>query len=358
MPKAASSASPPSTIGRSDGAAAFGLPHARGRSGPSVRPIRDGTPESLDFEILRECFGEGAGYRGFDPRRSPEVIARALRVSPATVRRRIASWRDRGFLLGYDVLPHPGLMGGRWAARQLDFQSPLAQERAIEALGLIDGVIQIVPARTTLLAVYLVEAESQPERRLRQLGSVVGVTEIGPELPFEVPACARRMTRADWRLVQALRRTPEAHLAQLAETVGQSTRTTSRRFDSLIEGHAVMFDPILDFSRFHQTLADLAVSFERPEIREVRERAVAEIFPQAFRAWGPPLSDTTRKEAPTVHYWVTAPTSAELDERVARVAHIPGVDQVFLGYVRSTLPVRGWLDERIESILKWTHPHR
>jgi hypothetical protein len=36
----------------------------------------------------------------------------------------------------------------------------------------------------------------------------------------------------------------------------------------------------------------------------------------------------------------------------ARVAHIPGVRDVLLWYGRSTLPIRSWLNERIETVLR------
>jgi DNA-binding Lrp family transcriptional regulator len=310
---------------------------------------------SLDFAIFRVWSGEGSAIVGYDPRRSPEVIAKRLGVSPATVRRRLTAWRAQGFLLGFDVLPHPGLLGGRLASRILDFPSSIAQERAIDSLRLMDGMIQIVPARAMLCAVYFVDSESQAERRLRQLQVIAGTKEIGPELTFEYPPCYRRMSRADWRLVLALRRNPEAGMADLAEEVGQSTRTTSRRLDSLLDEGALIFDPIIEYSRFYQTLAVLVLTVKPPEMREEIEREIRALCPQSIPTWGPAPPDPKRETA-TVHVWVTAPTTAELDHLTARVAHIPGVSEVVLWYGRSTLPIRSWLNERIETILKLSHP--
>ncbi len=312
---------------------------------PRLAKLRESP--SLDFEILREYFSSGSAGLGIDPRQSPELIARRLRVSPATVRRRFASWRSTGFLRGYDVIPNPALLGGRLVARLLDFVDPIAQEKAIETLGLIDGMIQIDPARNTLLAVYFVDSTSQSGRRLRQFQSVEGVKEIGPELTFGFPPCARAMSRADWRLVAALRRAPEESLSELAKAVGQSTRTTSRRLHALLEAGVLMFDPILNFSRFHQTLSGLAVSIERGDLRDEVIREIRSLHPASFPTWGLPLTDPSEGEAPTVHLWVTAATSAALDELTARVALLSGVRRVMLWYGRSTIPIRPWLDERI-----------
>src|SRR5580658_4469554 len=239
-------------------------PAARGRTGqPSAGPLVGegavapaGPPaRSLDFSILSERYLVDHGGPGFDPRKSPEVIARRLGVSPATVRRRFADWRSSGFMLGYDVLPHPGLLGGRLAARLLEFPDAVALERAVRPLSLVDGVVQLCPSRNTLLVVYFVESESQTDRRLLQLRDLSGTGAIGPEMSFDFPPCTRRMSHADWRLVRALRHAPEAKLAELADAVGQSQRTTSRRFNSLLDAGAIIFDPILDDARFTETLA-------------------------------------------------------------------------------------------------------
>ena len=178
---------------------------------------------ALDFAILREWSGESSTVLGHDPRLSPEVIAKRLRLGSATVRRRLTAWRDRGFLLGFDVLPHPGLLGGRLASRIIDFTNPIAQEKAIDSLSLIDGMVQIVPSRTMLCAVYFVDSESQAARRLKQLQAIEGTKEVGAEMRFDFPPCSRRMSRPDWRLVLALRRNPEAEYG--------GTREGSRSID-------------------------------------------------------------------------------------------------------------------------------
>jgi DNA-binding Lrp family transcriptional regulator len=316
---------------------------------------RVGGGASLDFALLRECSCEESDRLGFDPRKSPEVMARRLGVSPWTVRRRLRDWKRRGFLLGYDVIPHPALLGGRLAVRILEFSDPIAQERAMGALGWIDGVIQIVPARSSLLVVYFVDARSRADRRLPQFQRIEGARDIGPEMPFPLPPCPRRMSSSDWRLVRALRRRPEARVAELAREVGHSTRSTSRRYSSLLDDGALMFDPIMEFSRFSQSLAVLVAYIEHPEMREEIELAIRAMHPQSIRSEGSTPTDSNGAPA-TVQMWVAAPTSAELDELPGRVSHIPGVSQPILWYARSIVPVRTWLDERIELMLSVTTP--
>jgi DNA-binding Lrp family transcriptional regulator len=231
----------------------------------------------------------------------------------------------------------------------------MAQERALASLSLIDGMVQIVRARTMLAAVYFVDSETQAERRLRQLQGVDGASWVGPEMVFEFPQCSRRMSRSDWRLMLALRRNPEASVAELAEEVGQSTRTTSRRFDSLLDEGALIFDPIFEFSRFYQTLAVLVVSIEPRERCEEITRQILALHPEAIPTWGPASPDPNGKST-LAYLWVTAPTTAGLDELTARVARIPGVSDATLWYPQSTLPVRSCLDERIETVLRLSDP--
>jgi DNA-binding Lrp family transcriptional regulator len=309
----------------------------------------------LDFAILSERYRVGHGGLGFDPRKSPEVIARRLGVGPATVRRRFTEWRVSGFMLGYDVLPHPDLLGGRLVARLLEFPDAVAQERAVRPLSLMDGVIQVIPSRTTLMVVYFLDSRTQGDRRLLQLREIEGTGPIGPEMSFDFPPCTRRMTRSDWRLVRALRRTPEAKLAALADEVGQSPRTTSRRLNALLDAGAIIFDPILDYSHFSETLAVVVAYLDSPERAEAVRGAIRALFAQSTDSSGP---TPVGREGPiaSVQTLVCARTAAELDELTGRVAHIPGVSQVLLWYERSNLPVRAWLDERIEIVLNGGAP--
>ncbi len=323
---------------------------ARFREAPEPR-VR-ASFESLDFAILRAWSDATPGTLGFDPRTSPEAIAHQLGVNAATVRRRLASWRAKGFFRGFDVLPHPALLGCRLATCSLDFPGPIPQERALEPLSLIDGVVQVGRARTLLSATYFVDSEVQAARRLQQFRALDGVKEVGPELPFTLPPCALRMTRSDWRLVRALRRDPEARLSLLAEDLGRSSKSTSRRMNALLDSGAVMFDPIFEFAHFHQTLAVLIAYVDRPERRADVERELLRLHPESLRSVGPSQSDRSGEETPAVHLWVTAPTTAELDEFAARGAHVPGVREVQLWYGSSTLPIRAWLDERIDATLR------
>lgn len=307
-------------------------------------------PRTLDFAILCERYRVVHGGLGFDPRKSPELIARRLGVSPATVRRRFADWRAEGFMLGYDVLPHPGLLGGRLAARLLEYPDAVAQERAVRRLSLVDGVIQVIPSRTTLMVVYFLDTETQAGRRLLQLREISGTGTIGPEMSFDFPTCTRRMSRSDWRLVRALRRSPEAKLAALAVEVGQSPRTTSRRYNSLLDEGAIIFDPILDYSHFSETLAVVVAYLDAPDRSEEVRGAIRVLFRQSADSSGPSPVGSDGPIA-SVQTLVCARTAAEIDELAGRVAHLPGVRQVLLWYERSNVPVREWLDERIGSIL-------
>jgi hypothetical protein len=255
------------------------------------------------------------------------------------------------------VLPHPALLGGRLAARILDFPNAVVQEEALEPLSLIDGVVQIQPSQNTLLVAYFVESNEQGERRFKQFRGIPGAATVGSEMSFAFPPCHRQMSYSDWRLLQAIRHRPEAKLSVLAREVGQSPKTTSRRLESLVHEAALWFDPILDTSRFPQTLAILVAYLGASESPEHLEREVRTLHPESMRAWGLSPPDSAGASG-SVQLLVAAPTVAELDDLAARVAHFGGVKQVFLWHGRSTLPVRGWLDERIESLTRTSRSAR
>ena len=319
--------------------------------GTGVRPASSAARRPLDFAILCERYRDAPGGVGFDPRKSPERIARALRVSPATVRRRLGEWRKSGFFLGYEVLPHPEPLGGQLMARLLDFEDAIAQQEAVHFLELIDGVVEIVPARSSLLVVHFVESERQAQRRLLQFREIKGVRRMGPEMPFPFAPCRRKMSRADWRLLQALRNRPEASLSVLADALNQSPRTTSRRWNALLDAGAIVYDPILDFSHFPLTVAVVVALLDSPQSAEPVAGAIRSLFPQSQQSHGPATVGPDQ-QAQMVQFMMSAPTAAELDRVSGDVARLPGVKNVFLWYEQTSIPVRDWLDGRIEAQLK------
>ena len=159
------------------------------------------------------------------------------------------------------------------------------------------------------------------------------------------------MTRSDWKLVQALRRSPEGRLGDLARDVGTSPRTVSRRYDSMLEDRAMVFDPMLDYARFPQTLATLVIDLVSPARPELIERAIREWCPLAIRSWGAVPAEPLEGAA-TIQLLVSARTAVEIDDLTARVAHLPGVQRVLPWHSRVILPVREWLDERIENLIR------
>lgn len=89
-------------------------------------------------------------------------------------------------------------------------------------------------------------------------------------------------------------------------------------------------------------------SFAKHAYRQV-DSEIRALCPQSIRTSAPPLPDAKGREVATVIAWVAAPTLAELDDVAARIARVPGVSQVYLWFPRSTLPIRTWLNERIET---------
>ncbi|MGA7861231.1 MAG: Lrp/AsnC family transcriptional regulator, partial [Thermoplasmata archaeon] len=67
-------------------------------------------PETIDIDILREMYREGAiDLAGVDPRLNATRIARQLGVRRARVSARLKAWRDSGLLRRYDVRVNPAL---------------------------------------------------------------------------------------------------------------------------------------------------------------------------------------------------------------------------------------------------------
>lgn len=306
--------------------------------------------DETDLAILRELTRDRVFFwASLDPRVCAERVARRLRKSPTTIRKRIAAWAERGFLVRTEVIPHPALLGWRLGAGSIRVDDPRAKAAVIEQVGLVPGALAVLDHVGPWLALNLVgEGEAGFERVRRLIGKFPGVAEVTPCHALAPPAPPRPATPLEWRVLRALRAAPDRSLhAAAAAAVGVTPKTFSRKYRGLLESSAVLFVPVLDFSRCGGgTVVRLIVT---PHAGADRASLLA-----ALRRL-PRLMDVFDGQAllgrpdARVDLWMHLPSLAEVEAVAASVLAHPGVEEV-----EHAIPVRqsfstAWLDEAIEA---------
>ncbi len=308
-------------------------------------------PETLDFDILREMYREGAvTLAGVDPRLNATRIARKIRVRRARVAGRLKAWSDSGFLRRYDVWVNPALFGWQGAGLNIRVHHPRAKAELFSRLALLEGAVWGVEFLGEWITLSVVTPDAAAlERTRRLIGGLVGVREVDVPLPWRVLPPMRELSPLDIRIVRALRQNPSAMLSSTADRVGISTRTMTRRYANLVENRDVWFVPVFDFRALSYPVVVLGMTLRRGTdgnsiLRRIRTRYPLSLAFREMPGPGP--------EAGGLLCLVMPPSAAHLEEVEGYVASIEGVEELEANVVVRLHSFPDWFDRQLEALAR------
>jgi len=232
--------------------------------------------DAVDVRILRELTqansvyparpGLGTSYRS---------VARAISVSPGTVRNRVHRMTAAGVLTGSSVYANPNLLGLEVGAYAVEVSPRRRRHEVIARLRGLEGVSFIQVFRGSLLGVVFAYPDA-PSRE-RMVGAVHRITgaESGTFTRVSYPPCHVMLTGSEWKLLARLVRGPFPSYAALARELGISVRTVKRQVAKLVHARAVLSVPTMDYRALSGCVpADLLVAYISPHVRHEAERKV------------------------------------------------------------------------------------
>jgi DNA-binding Lrp family transcriptional regulator len=317
------------------------------RSDVSRLPLQ---PETLDIDILREMYREGAiDFTGVDPRLNATRIARELGVRRARVSARLKAWRDSGLLRRYDVWVNPALFGWQGAGVNIRVHHPRAKADLFSRLAALEGAVSGVEFLGEWITFGVVTPDAGAlERTLKIIRGLAGVREVDVPVPWRMLPPKRELSPLDIRIVRALRENPTALLSTTADQVGISTRTMTRRYANLVENRDVWFHPSFDFRAFSSPVVLLAVTL-RPETdrRSILRRIQTE-YPLSLAFRGMP--ERPGPDVGGLLGLVMPSSAAHLEEVEQYVASIEGVEELEANVVVRLHSFPDWFDRHLEAL--------
>ncbi len=311
--------------------------------------------DELDAAILREMHRErDLLWGGSDPRLGTSEIARRLGVDRTTVWSRLKAWDEDGFLVRQEVVPNPSLFGAGIAGGDIRIDDATSKPDALASLRLVDGVLAGLDlVGPYVIVFYALESQAALDRCTRLVGELPTVDAVSMCVPFEAPTSEIGLTDGDWRILEALRGTPDGPLKEVAEQAGISTRTLRRRYARLLEANAVWSFPVLDFARYQGAVmarftAILAESGGTSALVNACQRELEHmVLWDALENLAPALD----AEHPWVDVFCHLPSAAEVEEVRGWMLALAEVDDVEVSFPRSWFVVDTWFDERIHRHL-------
>jgi DNA-binding Lrp family transcriptional regulator len=307
-------------------------------------------PETLDIDILREMYREGAiDFTGVDPRLNATRIARELGVRRARVSARLKAWRDSGLLRRYDVWVNPALFGWQGAGVNIRVHHPRAKADLLSRLAALEGAVSAVEFLGEWITFGVVTPDAAAlERTLTIVRGLAGVQEVEVPMPWRMLPPRRELSPLDIRIVRALRKSPTAMLSTTAHQVGISTRTMTRRYANLVENRDVWFHPSFDFRAFSSPVVLLAMTLppetdRRPVLRRIQTRYPLSL---AFRG----MPERPGSDPGGLLGLVMPSSAAHLEEVEQFVASIEGVEELEANVVVRLHSFPDWFDRQLEAL--------
>lgn len=328
------------------GARPVGRPHLPGAASWRV--------DGLDIRILRAMgpVAYGLCEGGIDSVR-PARIARALGVTPETVRDRVARMEQAGVIAGYEIVPnlrHLGLEATAYLLRPPDESRRNDIRRSLEH---VEGLLEVTYFLTPELCVDLAfQTPGQRDRRIRTLAEAAGDPAPVPFMGWAMPAVERQLTPLDWRIIKALRGDAKRSLVEVAEELGVGYRTVKRHYDRMAEERSFFVKPKLDPGAEAGLVPFGLLVFFAPDAPADTSKRVLKELDDHMLFGQAPLSPQFGHLSATLF----ADSARKVDELRQKAERQPGVARAQALVLTEVQPKMDWLDELIEATSRTAPP--
>jgi DNA-binding Lrp family transcriptional regulator len=301
--------------------------------------------DPIDVDILREMYrGRKVTPTGIDPRLNVSRIAHRLHTSRSRVAHRLRRWSETGFVSRFDVWPNPALFGLHgWT---VDVRSTKRLEKAelFRRFAAADGMVGAQEFVGEWSAVQFVGPdEATGRRRLTLIRGLEGVAEVGEPQAWSPLRPQRSLSSLDVKIARALRKNLGASLAEIAQTVGISSRTMTNRYGRLLDDGAVWFVPLFDFTKIPIPVVALSLFLDVGAPQDRVTRTLTKEYPWVLEfGWAGMRPVTTRN---VLVFFVTLPSAAGTEALERFASELPGVREVEALVLVRTHAFSGWADE-------------
>lgn len=308
--------------------------------------------DALDIAILRTM--------GVDPYARPPqgpdalkpgAIAKAIGVTPETVRERVQRMEASGLIAGYQAYPnlrHLGLEAGSYL---FDLGDEHRRTRVVPALAPVDGILAVHSFMGPEVCVDLSFATpAERSRRLQVLSQLTGDANPTGFVDLVQPAVRRPLTNLDWRIVRALRGRARRSLVEVAEEVGVGYRTVKRHHDRLCGEGSLYLVPMLDPGKEAGLIPFWLLFFLRPDAPRDTPAMARERFGERQLQGMVP----THPRMGNFGFLLVAETPAQVEQFRRDAAAFPGVERASAMVPVDLRDCSGGIDDLIDARIRAT----
>ncbi len=304
--------------------------------------------DTVDAGIIRELSGPEGSYQ-WNVRHSYSAIAHKLGVDEETIRRRVSSLTQLGYIRGSELIINPYLLGREPVRMLLDVGNPqLTKKNVISQLKLVDGVLLIIDTLGEGLQMILFCENEEAITRRTELIAAICQCKENPWVLRNLDAlgfnrCKMKLSKTDLLIVKSLRTNPRKSTTRVASETHVSTRTVERRIRTLTGEGAFYHMDQLDFQKLDGVTASTTVSFRDEKIKRKLDAMIGEKLEGLF------YSKTSAKI--TSQFNFVCKNVGETEELLEWIRGLDGVVLARMGIIKQYILNSSWIDGEIDRML-------
>ncbi len=179
--------------------------------------------------------GEAAFPLNPNFRGSYATIAARVGVDEDTVRHRVKSFHETGFLGEWRLQLNPTIWGGGQIIVFIGVDPNEPKDDLVEELKLLPGALIVTSFQSRIGVVLGFDEEATLPRQVELVRRLSGSDDVLVGR-YAFPACSIELSARDWDLIRALRKNPRKSRTGLSRELGVSPRTISRKLERIVCG--------------------------------------------------------------------------------------------------------------------------
>lgn len=275
----------------------------------------------------------------------PSFLARQLGMSVEAAKARIRRLEADGVVSRYEIYPNYSHLGYMCSGFLFHLARP-ATAQVMSDLKSVDGVGIIERYLGSAIGVDIFERSAAAlDRRVQLVARIVGATSHARYASYPSAPVSRKPTRLDWRIILALRGRATRSLVEVADELGVSTRTVTRRYDRMWSEGSIDTVACLNTGNVPGILfANVFIRFKQVPPATVTQRLHKELDNQWAYCWSPPDRDIANHVM-----GLTFTSPSHMQETVDRIRAMPDVADVEILLSAQSTTNEAWLTEAIQQ---------
>lgn len=283
-------------------------------------------------------------------KRSYSEVAKKLGVDEETVRIRIQSLKQSGFLLGWRLILNANLIGRESSIIALELDDIEKKDEAIAQLTRMDGVVLIQSFYGNSLQVTVFsEDEKELQQKLKIITSVSTI-KIFTHWKVKLPRCNLKPRQIDWMIIGVLLKNADRKIPDIARELKVSAKTVKRRISIMMESSAFFMQPILDLKKVAGVLpCQLLV-----QCTEAKKSMIDDLITSKFERIVFSLTDSTTHSI----FTIICVNLAEAQSILKEVQKQGGVSLAKMEIIEELIYVHDWLVKEVRKGAFLLNPER